>query len=556
SDAKDYITKREIPQLFECLMTGLMYHRPGDHVAYLQDCLEKIKAKGVSSVRWDLFLEAKRAKTPLPPVTPPRGSRPTSSRASSRADSLFDKKPVLPPIGAAAGARVPELARPLNCPVLLVIAGPGSGKARVARLVADRYDCQLISAGALLRAGNDERAREMAPDLEVLAAVIGAINEATADDSCRGLVIEGYPRSLAQLEDYMEHIQRVDHALLLDFEESSLQQRLLSEDKHQPGDIARRISEFKTACLPACRVLDEDGKLLVLPVDPDASDEAVSQEAVRVLDALLASESTRAEPTETSSAKTGGPAAAAGQVTSIRRLVNLGQPADRVADGQSSKPPPMVLLLGGPGSGRRTCLERLGRLNDNKLTIVDLASDLEPDEAVDRLEAAAGDGKPMIVKGFPATEEGLRAMYARVGAPDLALLIDCHEADMMERLAEAGSQSADTAAERMRRFKEETLPVVQHFDEAGLLCVVLGDKKPDDVLKEVKSLVDFVLFNRTDVSLAQQHQAVAEPAVDRLRARPADDESEEAAAAAKIQAGFRGYQVRKQQVVASAAKRQ
>ena len=36
-----------------------MYHRPVDHINYLQECLEKINRKGISSVRWDLFLEAK-----------------------------------------------------------------------------------------------------------------------------------------------------------------------------------------------------------------------------------------------------------------------------------------------------------------------------------------------------------------------------------------------------------------------------------------------------------------------------------------------------------------
>ena len=31
-------------------MTGLMYYRPDDHVTYLQDCLDKIKADGVDKV--------------------------------------------------------------------------------------------------------------------------------------------------------------------------------------------------------------------------------------------------------------------------------------------------------------------------------------------------------------------------------------------------------------------------------------------------------------------------------------------------------------------------
>ncbi|VDQ03644.1 unnamed protein product [Trichobilharzia regenti] len=58
-ETKEYLVKNGIPQLFECLMTGLMYHRPIDHLNYLQQCIEKIKMHGVEGVRWDLFLQPK-----------------------------------------------------------------------------------------------------------------------------------------------------------------------------------------------------------------------------------------------------------------------------------------------------------------------------------------------------------------------------------------------------------------------------------------------------------------------------------------------------------------
>lgn len=36
-----------------------MYHRPNDHLDYMQQCIEKIRANGMNSVRWDLFLQSK-----------------------------------------------------------------------------------------------------------------------------------------------------------------------------------------------------------------------------------------------------------------------------------------------------------------------------------------------------------------------------------------------------------------------------------------------------------------------------------------------------------------
>ena len=53
-------------------MTGLMYHRPEDHLTYLQNCLQGVREKGLDNVRWNLFIE-QRNKTPLPPIRPGSG---------------------------------------------------------------------------------------------------------------------------------------------------------------------------------------------------------------------------------------------------------------------------------------------------------------------------------------------------------------------------------------------------------------------------------------------------------------------------------------------------
>lgn len=59
-------------------MTGLMFHRPNDHIQYLIDSLEKVKIKGQAELTWNMFVEVKSAKKPLPPITPVNGKRPAS----------------------------------------------------------------------------------------------------------------------------------------------------------------------------------------------------------------------------------------------------------------------------------------------------------------------------------------------------------------------------------------------------------------------------------------------------------------------------------------------
>ncbi len=49
-------------------MTGLMYHRPEDHVKYLQECLNKVKEDGMDNVSWNIFIDAHKSKEPLPPI--------------------------------------------------------------------------------------------------------------------------------------------------------------------------------------------------------------------------------------------------------------------------------------------------------------------------------------------------------------------------------------------------------------------------------------------------------------------------------------------------------
>ena len=66
-------------------MTGLMYHKPEDPIAFLQSCLEEAKKKG-GQYAWDSF------------VTP----------AKTRSRTVFTQNKPLPPIGASDGESTRE----------------------------------------------------------------------------------------------------------------------------------------------------------------------------------------------------------------------------------------------------------------------------------------------------------------------------------------------------------------------------------------------------------------------------------------------------------------
>jgi hypothetical protein len=64
--AKNYIQSREIPQLFEALMTGLMFKQPDNHIEYIISCLQKINGKkDDNQVKWNAFITSPKDNTNL-----------------------------------------------------------------------------------------------------------------------------------------------------------------------------------------------------------------------------------------------------------------------------------------------------------------------------------------------------------------------------------------------------------------------------------------------------------------------------------------------------------
>lgn len=79
-------------------MTGLMYHRPQDHIKYLIECLQKVHEKGQDTISWSSFVDMRRTKTPLPPISngtarpsSKGGSRPTSRTRTPKGKNQNDK---------------------------------------------------------------------------------------------------------------------------------------------------------------------------------------------------------------------------------------------------------------------------------------------------------------------------------------------------------------------------------------------------------------------------------------------------------------------------------
>ena len=183
---------------------------------------------------------------------------------------------------------------------MLLIGPPGAGKGTQAVRVADAYDIPAISTGDIFRANVTEgtplglQAKEYmdrgvyVPDDLTNALVLDRLSE---DDTAAGFLLDGFPRTLAQVYTLDECLRSLDSELdvvvQLVIEGDEIVQRLLrrAADQGRSDDtedvIRKRLSVYQEQTHPLTDVYAERGVLV--SVDAIGSVEVVSQ---RIFDAL------------------------------------------------------------------------------------------------------------------------------------------------------------------------------------------------------------------------------------------------------------------------------
>ncbi|CAB3411582.1 unnamed protein product [Caenorhabditis bovis] len=311
-DAKYYLQDHRIPQLFEGLMTGLIFHRPVDPLEYLERAIIKVRTQPNMAITWDMFIaenigEANRnypggqpPKTVYQPVVPrpvittntneeplPEINESEYSKEPSRTNTVEHRSPEprleseeemvvhrVPSVTKAAEvARIPEV------PVILFMGGPGGGKTRHAAKVADALMDQglvHICMPDIIRSAlakykdkypewkeaNEHYMRgELIPNqlaLMLLKAEMGR------HPNAHGFFLEGYPREARQVEDFERQVKSVNMALILDYDERTLREHM---ERRGLGMeiIDQKIKEFKQKTLPSAKYFDDQKLLHLIP---------------------------------------------------------------------------------------------------------------------------------------------------------------------------------------------------------------------------------------------------------------------------------------------------
>jgi adenylate kinase len=185
---------------------------------------------------------------------------------------------------------------------MILMGPPGAGKGTQAEVVAERYSIPAISTGDIFRKNASEGtelgiqaqrfmdAGEYVPDELTNLMVRNRIDEPDAD---RGFLLDGYPRTLAQVEELDGMIKHTGHVLdavvVLTVDKEELVQRLLQRAETEgraddTEDVVRRRQEvYHEQTAPLIDVYRDRG--LMIEVDGMGEVDEVSK---RVFDALVA----------------------------------------------------------------------------------------------------------------------------------------------------------------------------------------------------------------------------------------------------------------------------
>lgn len=183
---------------------------------------------------------------------------------------------------------------------LLIMGPPGAGKGTQAKSIADHYEIPTISTGDILRANvaagtplGLEAQRIMADGGYVGDDIMNGIvaDRLAEDDAAKGFLLDGYPRTLPQVEAVDEILERegttLDAVLSLkvDVEElvGRLRRRSQSEGRDDDSEqaIRTRQQKYLDATSPLLDVYRDRG--LLVEVDGMGPVEEITK---RIFDAL------------------------------------------------------------------------------------------------------------------------------------------------------------------------------------------------------------------------------------------------------------------------------
>ncbi|CAF1390566.1 unnamed protein product [Rotaria sp. Silwood1] len=298
SMAMDYINKRNIPQLFNALMTGLLVNKPEDHIDFLIKSLEKYKTNK-QTLTWDSFIERKNV---LHDTMAPKTN--SQLKSNSIRQSKGEPKATTQdrPSSSKSGLDNSDILK--GKPIIFVVSEPGSGKGPLCERIVQRYGYTHLSTGDLLRAtvqskteqGEQLNASIKEGKLVATEVVLDLLkkNMLKNADKSKGFLIDGYPREIAQAKKFEESIAPCNLVLYINAKNTTMTKRLLRRAQtsgrvdNNEETITKCLKTFQKHTVPVLDFYDKQNKLEeVLSIDSELEPNEAFNEIRKILDKLV-----------------------------------------------------------------------------------------------------------------------------------------------------------------------------------------------------------------------------------------------------------------------------
>ncbi|XP_058033123.1 adenylate kinase isoenzyme 5 isoform X1 [Ahaetulla prasina] len=554
-DAKDYLARREIPQLFESLLNGLMCCKPDDPVEYLESCLQKVKELGgAEKVKWDTFVSPE--KRSLPPLNGNQSRRAFFRNVMPDNPNFpyrrYDRLPPIHQFSIESDTDLSETAELIEeydvfdptrprPKIILVIGGPGSGKGTQSLKIAERYGFEYISVGELLRKKIHSTSSnrkwsliakiittgELAPQETTITEIKQRLMQIPDEE---GIVIDGFPRDVAQALSFEDQICTPDLVVYLSCSNQRLQERLMkrAEQQGRPDDnlkaTQRRLTNFKQNAVPLVKYFQEKGLIVTLDADKD-EEEVFRNISLAVDNKLFPTQEPGPSPCEVDLSLILDPGEIPDHEFNFEDQVYCMQLHHNTAYEQSCvcrpenadftedlKKSNIIFVLGGPGSGKATQCEKLAqKYGFMHLSIEDLiqnetasgrsksirditesgeiiSGDIVTELLKEAILANMENSKGFLIDGYPQEIQQGEQFENEIGEPSLVICMDCSSKTMSSRLLQRSQCLEDNVEAMMKCIKayyKTAEPLIAYYENRIPLLKINAEGTPEEVFLEI-----------------------------------------------------------------------
>ncbi|XP_066935736.1 uncharacterized protein [Clytia hemisphaerica] len=536
-EAKEYMMDKEIPQLFESMMTALMYKKPEDHIEFLETCLNK--AKEDPKIRWHSFIQ------PLPPI--PKATEKIRTEAESpqpfAEDVLASPKAVSPVQNAPSDIVQKKTEASLLAeqvfnkhmqeidaldnddekpwyadytekyidtsaiqekPIVFVLGGPGSGKGTQCAKIVEKYGFLHLSAGDLLRA-------EVKKGSEIGAKIDQAIKEGqlvpqdvticllkeamVAKADSKGFLIDGFPREIKQGKQFERQVAFASLMLNYECPDEVLTERLIERGKHSGRvddnieSIKKRLVLFHEKTSPVVQHYSE----IVSSIQANRSIDEVFEDTCKALE-----QSINSQPSTTDTS------------------LDLAKPIVFILGAKSSGREKQCELLSHRYSLHHVSLDTILKEDSEKFQdlMISYADNIPMGVALEAINKRIHNNKDnngFIIDGFPRTLEEAVCFEMEICPASFVVYFECPDDVLLRRqLGEnAESEEEEAAKKNLESFHSRMTPILLKYPDK--LKIINSARSEDIIFKETCDFVDFLIagqksqvINEEQISPEQQ----------------------------------------------------